>query len=505
MKKDRSLPLARMEREPEKPKSAPPIHWSEKFLLLLLSVHLSFLPWALGAMPLWSQKLSLGLAAAGFLAALLLNPPSTQVFPKTPAWKKLLRSWSFWLGSAILGYIAIQALNPAYTYLELGGKPWIVPVEHISWLPAGMETPLKQMSPFRHLMLFASLFLTLWTILLFLERPRSIRFLLGVLTLNGVALACLAFGQMFTGAEGIFWKIRAASGNSFYASFVYRNHAAPYLNLLLALSIGLYFYFRERTWKTNGRETDKTPIFFFTSTILFTAVLFSQSRGGILVASMLLLLAIIYTAIQSWRWGRLRETSVISSILLGLLILFTSVFTAVIGPERIVERFKLFAQEGGGTSVESRLQAAQATSEMFREKWLWGWGAGSFEYAFPKFQANYPDIYYREHRGKRTYHVWQYAHNDWLQYPAEYGVAGMSLFLAGLLGWLVSLRRHRGLRQPVAVWLALGVFLTLLHGIGEFVLQNPAILITAAAAIGLSLRSSVLETARMRRKSRGTD
>lgn len=479
---------------------SPPIYWSEKVLLLLLSVHLAFLPWALGTMHLWAQQLSLGLAGGGFLWALLLNPPSTHVFPNIPAWKKLLKSPAVWLGSAVLGYILIQALNPSYRHIDLAGEVFVVPIDHISWLPSGMKTPLEQMSPFRHLMIFGSAFLTIWTIVLFLERPKSLRFLVGILTFNGVALAILTFGQLFTGAEEIFWS-RPSSNDSFYGSFIYRNHAASYLNLLLAVSLGLYFYFRERAWKTNRRDADKSPIFFFTSTILFTTVLFSASRGGVIIASALLLLTIFYTLIQAWKWNRLRETSVISSILLGMLVLFASVFTAVIGPERIVERFKQFAQEHGGTSVHSRMLAAQATTDMFRDKWLWGWGAGSFEYAFPQYQENYPEIHFRELRGgKKEYMVWQYAHNDWLQYSAEYGVAGVFLFLAGILGWLFGLQRYRGLRQPIPVWLAFGVFLTLLHGIGEFVLQNPAVLITTAAAIALSIRLSVLENARRSRQ-----
>lgn len=478
---------------------SPPIHWRERTLLVFLSVHLTFLPWAIGAMPLWSQKLSLALAAAGFLAAVLLNPPSTHVFPKVPAWKKLALSPAFWIGCAVLGYIAIQAFNPAYRSIDLEGEIFVVPTDHISWLPAGMETPLEQMNPFRHLMIFGSVFLTLWTILLFLERPKSIRILLVLLVFNGVALSILAFAQLFSGADKIFWEISSANRN-FYASFIYRNHASSYLNLLLAISLGLYFYHRERSWKTNGGEAEKSPIFFFTSTILFTTVLFSGSRGGVIVAGVILLSAILYTGFQAWRWNRLRETSVVSSVFLGMLVLFASVFTAVIGPERIVDRFKHFTQDHGGTSVHNRIQAAQATGDMFRDRWLFGWGAGSFEYAFPEYQQNYPDIHYTE-RGRRTlYMEWDYAHNDWVQYPAEYGVVGMALFLAGFLGWVFGLIRYRALRQPVAVWLALGIAVTLLHAIGDFVLQNPATLVTAGAAFAVSYRCGFLENARRSRR-----
>lgn len=481
---------------------SPPIHWSEKLVLVLLSVHLLYLPWALGAMHLGAQWVSLILAGVTFLLALALNPPSTTIVPKPPAWKKLATSPAFWLGTALLGYILIQGLNPAYRAVPIGAEFWMVPVDHIAWLPTGMETPFEKINAFRRLMVFGSAFLTLWTIALFLERPKSLRFLLVGLAFNGVALGILAFSQLFTGADKIFWKIPSAS-DEFFATFIYRNHTAAYLNILLAVSIGLYFHCRERAWKTNKRGGDKSPVFFFTSTLIFTTVVFSGSRGGAIIASILLLLAIFYTFIQGWYWNRLRETSVISTVFLGLLILFASVFTAVVGPERIVERFKELTAQGGGTSVQHRVLASRATADMFQDNWLYGWGAGSFEYAFPKYQAEYPEIHFREGRGKRprVYMAWEFAHNDWLQYPAEYGVAGGSLFLAGLLGWAVGLVRHRALRQPLAVWLAFGVLVTLVHGLGDFVLQNPAIIVTTAAALALSYRYCTLEIARRRKRS----
>jgi len=47
------------------------IHPTEVLLLWVVSVHLVFLPWALGGMRSWGQWTSLGLAAAGFVIALI--------------------------------------------------------------------------------------------------------------------------------------------------------------------------------------------------------------------------------------------------------------------------------------------------------------------------------------------------------------------------------------------------------------------------------------------------
>jgi O-antigen ligase len=490
--------------EPDSAKtSSPPVHWSEQVVLFLLSAHLLFLPWALGTMHVWSKTVSLGLAGAGFLAALLLNPPSLHVIPKIPAWKKLVTSRALWLGLALLGYILVQALNPAYKYLELAGDYWMVPIDHIAWLPSGMGGPFEVMNAFRHLMIFGAAFLTLWTIVLFLERAQSLRFLLWIVALNGLVVAGLAFAQLFTQTDQIFWKLSVSSREHFYASFIYKNHAAGYLNLALAISLGLFFYFRERSWKENRKRADKSPIFFFTSAVLFSAVLFSNSRAGIMIAVVLLLLAIGYTVLQGWRWNRLRETSLISSIFLGLLALVVVVFTVVIGPDRILHRFEQLYADRGEAQMEFRFQAYQATADMIRDKPLYGWGAGGFQYAFPAYQEKYPDIQYRQdqRRVPRTYALhWEHAHNDWLQYPAEYGLAGFAFFLIGLAGWFVGLLRYRALRQPVTFWLTAGLLLTLTHSLVDFVLQNPAVIVTAAAAIAISLRLSYLDSLRRRGK-----
>ena len=47
------------------------IHPLEHAVLWIVSAHLVFLPWAIGAMALWGQFVSLGFAVVGFAFALL--------------------------------------------------------------------------------------------------------------------------------------------------------------------------------------------------------------------------------------------------------------------------------------------------------------------------------------------------------------------------------------------------------------------------------------------------
>ena len=89
-------------------------------------------------------------------------------------------------------------------------------------------------------------------------------------------------------------------------------------------------------------------------------------------------------------------------------------------------------------SLESdpRLLSTKATWEMAEDRLVFGWGAGSFRYIFPIYQKGYDILwyyYYREDRGWVGRKVYSYAHNDWVQFLAEYGIVGCTFLLAMFL------------------------------------------------------------------------
>ena len=70
----------------------------------------------------WSQITSLILGIAGLVVALIprhYTPEFSGVnnFRLIP-WPRLMRFPIFWIGLLLLGYIAIQALNPAWAYFQ---------------------------------------------------------------------------------------------------------------------------------------------------------------------------------------------------------------------------------------------------------------------------------------------------------------------------------------------------------------------------------------------------
>ncbi len=57
---------------------------------------------------------------------------------------------------------------------------------------------------------------------------------------------------------------------------------------------------------------------------------------------------------------------------------------------------------------------------MFAGRPALGWGAGGFRYGFTKYQRREIEI---TGTGLRRY-FWEHAHNDWLEWLIELGVAG---------------------------------------------------------------------------------
>ncbi len=463
----------------------------EKVLLACLALLLLFLPWALGTMHVWSQFTALGLAAVCFFVALLPRPSD----PVTPALVKLVRFPVFYLGLLLMGYITIQGYNPAWRYFELAGYWYMLPInDHITWLPTGTRTAFEQSNPFRYLVILGIPFLTVCAIWCGITRRESVFFLLILLVLNGVVLSLLGFAQILTGADKIFWTIEHSARHT-VASFIYRNHAAAYFNLMVGLSgaLALYYFHEGRLML---RRSDPSGIFLFFSVVILAVVGLSLSRAGTVMGTITLLslfcVFLFYTLVQTTT----KTNKLIAVFIMTLVVAFGGYLVSQVDYDRLIERFDQIS-ELDDRPWEVRWSATKATAEMFSDNWLYGTGAGSFRWLFPAYQdwesdsaAFGPD------------RLWQYAHNDLLQFPTELGVVGMSLiFLClGYFGWQLLARRT--VRNPLAFFILFTLAITILHNAVDFNFQNPAILTTWATMLALVTILVRMERVSERRRRR---
>ncbi|MDD3180760.1 MAG: O-antigen ligase family protein [Opitutaceae bacterium] len=464
-----------------------PLHPAEKVLLGILAVHLCFLPWAMGTMHPWSQLVSLGLAAIGFVVAL-----GNRVYTGEHAkgweyrlimWPRLLRFPIFWIGLALLGYILAQALNPSWTFVRNATQWWLLRVNDIPWLPTSIDVPFARFNAWRALIIYASAWLVVCSLWIGLTRRRSMQFLLIVLVCNGAALACAGILQHLLGTDRFLGLFPWPPGCSPFASFPYRNHGGAYLALITALAAALATWFFEHGERTMKKSTPASVLAFL-AVLLAGVVTFTYSRGATIVLGLFLLLFIIWFLLRrSLRaiGGNAGSavTLIVAVVFLGLLLNglryvdFSSVYA----------RFDpLIQNQTRDESVRARLLAHDAASAMLDSHWRRGVGAGGFRHLFTEYVQRHPEIYAQ---GRL---FWEHAHNDWLETPIELGAGGVLLLLAGAGWWAWWMVRHRGLWHSLAVPIILGLSQTLIHAWFDFPFQCPAILATWCALLTISGR-----------------
>lgn len=470
-----------------------PVHPRERLLLGVVAAQLVLLPWMLGGMRVLGQGISLGLALAGFVISLLPRDydrslTGHEAFRLYPA-KRLRRFPVFWLGLLLLGYVLVQALNPAFEFQTAGRAVWLSPLEHLGWLPAGMRTPFDRASPWRQLLIFASAWMPVCAVWIGFTRRRTFQHLFAILAANGFLLAGLGMVQRLEGNGKVLWFIEPPA-SYFVATFFYKNHAAAYFNVVLALTAGVGFWHHVRATRRQDKSSPAGMYAVFGSA-LAVMTLFSFSRtGGLLLFAFLLFLAGVFVLHQV-RMPAASRSLTLTAIMLLLLGGFVALGASAMRVGTLVERFQELRAQLASGAPDSRALVRQATWQMFRDRPLTGWGAGSYRFYFPVYQKAYPVLLVGQN-GRTG--AWEHAHNDYLEFLAELGILGCSLLLALALHGARELWRARFWRNPVALLGTAGLGLTLVHSWVDFHFQSPAILVTWSVLLYSYVRWIELDT-----------
>lgn len=114
---------------------------------------------------------------------------------------------------------------------------------------------------------------------------------------------------------------------------------------------------------------------------------------------------------------------------------------------------------------------------MAQDHLIYGWGAGSFRYIFPIYQKNYNTLWYYTYRVDRGWigrKVYNYAHNDWVQFLADYGIIGC-VFLLVMFGALFCSNLTIFYYRISAGLISLsGLLLITIHNFVDFIFSCPA-------------------------------
>jgi hypothetical protein len=156
--------------------------------------------------------------------------------------------------------------------------------------------------------------------LVFTDTPQRLRILVRTITIFGFLLAIFGMTQSFTSPTKVYW-VRELSQSTAFGPFINRHHFAGYMELALAIPLGLIF--------SGSVEKDKRFIYIFAAGLMGIALVMTNSRGGVisLVAEIIFLVATMGLQRRrkkkretSKKKPRLRSAAIKAGLALGLIL-----------------------------------------------------------------------------------------------------------------------------------------------------------------------------------------
>jgi O-antigen ligase len=388
---------------------------------LLLMVALVFAAWSYGGVEPWALQWVQMLALLG-VAALLLEARLRRQAEDAPASQDAQPFFDWrWAAPllALAAFVGVQALNASHLYTP--GDEGLWPRPHLAWLPRSVSRGVSVES--------LLLLLTYAAIMAGCRAACPLRgrrlFFLGALLLSGSCMAVLVLMQRYVNPD----PPRVMTG-----MFVNENNYAAYANLLMPVALWLGRGFQRRAAVRLDRS-HPGHLLYLAAGLLAASVLVSGSRSGILVTLGLFALWVTDELAHRRREGMPLDVPRLLA-LAAPLAAAALVFFAYSGGRLGAD---LKSLDGLAPALHGRLAVIDGMGRMFRDRWACGTGAGTFAAAFPYYQPReLTGLYFR------------YAHNDWLQYAVELGLAGTALLAALVAGSLwpaLSRTRQRWIRH----------------------------------------------------------
>lgn len=427
---------------------------------------------------------------------------STFDVPQSPL-KRLLRWPPFYFSLLFLLYLTIQAFNPTITVVSDETGWWVEKMQAplATWLPSSVRSDFEPMNAFRVLEWFTASFVLMWGIWAGITRRKAALIILWALVLSGSGMALVGILQDLTDADKVLWTLKS-SNEQFWGSFFYRNQGAAYLNLILVTIGVLYFYHAKKTEEAAQSGGPHFLLFLFFALVVASVGL-ALSRGGILFAGILsigFIAGVILKGLSSLQWHR--SSLAVSLIVVVLLGAAATFMIQQINVEAIKTRFGDVGETIENSDKDARTLSSKATYEMAQDRALIGWGAGSFRYIFPIYQQEIPEIFYSVYHkkkgwiGRRVYH---YAHNDILQFWAEYGAIGCGLLLLTFASLIFSIVKNTFHFPLSTFYLMVGAVTITAHTFIEFILNSPAYWVALVGMLVGIAKLFELEGARRRK------
>jgi O-antigen ligase len=338
----------------------------------------------------------------------------------------------------------------------------------------------------------AALMVYFAAVLVFTDTPHRLRVLVRTITVFGFLLAIFGLTQSFTSPNKIYW-VRELSQSTAFGPFINRHHFAGYMELTLALPLGLLF--------AGSIEKEKRLVYLFAAGLMGVALIMTNSRGGMisLVAEILFLAAV--TAFRQKRESHNERQEYLGRVGGGVtraglaLILILSLFVGVVllGGESALSR--LVGSVDTDDPTTGRAHFWSVTLDIIKAHPLVGTGLGAF------------GVVYTSYDSRNGLFRLEQAHNDYLQVLSDGGIVGVGLgFLFIVVLFRMGFMRQESrddYRRGVAVGALAGCFAVLVHSFFDFTLHTTsnALLFLVLAALA-TMNGRVEQAASHRRRRR---
>jgi O-antigen ligase len=297
--------------------------------------------------------------------------------------------------------------------------------------------------------------------LVFIDTPNRLRLLVRTITIFGFLLAVFGLTQSFTTSK-VYW-IRELPQSQPFGPFINRHHFAGYMELALALPLGLVF--------SGSLEKEKRFIYLFAVGLMSVALIMTNSRGGLisLIAEIVFLVAV-----GGFRRRHTRRTlvgkkpnikgaAIRGGLALALVVVVLGAVT-FLGGDNGLSRLLGSIQTDDPTT--GRAHFWSVTVDIIKTHPILGVGLGAFS------------VVYTGYDSRNGLFRLEQAHNDYLQVLSDGGIVGAALGLV----FVVSLFRmgfarresHDRFRRGVATGALAGCFAVLVHSFFDFTLHTPS-------------------------------
>ena len=330
--------------------------------------------------------------------------------------------------------------------------------------------------------------------LVFVDTPHRLHLLVRTIMIFGFFLAIFGLTQSFTSPTKVYW-VRELEQSTAFGPFINRHHFAGYMELTIALPLGLVF--------AGAVDREKTLLYLFVAGLMSIALVMTSSRGGIISLVAEIVFLVIVPAIWRSRKEKQREekhpvkTSGLKriGIRVGLTAaLLVSLFLGVLslGGEFSIYRFIDTVNTDDPTT--GRAHFWSVTLDIIRANPFLGTGLGAFGVVYTKYDS------------RNGLFRLEQAHNDYLQVLSDAGVVGgaLALIFVALLFYkaLQRARSDDNFRRGVALAGLGGCFAVLIHSFFDFTLHTTANALLFLVLAALATMNGHVEDAPRRRRRR---